>query len=225
MNLQTAFGLGRGEVVSLTGAGGKTSLLLGIGQELSQAGWRVLATTTTRIAESQLRLIPGALRAERGAHAISEALETDRFVFLYDEIRGEKVYGPPETTIGWLLDALDADILLIEADGARGLPLKAPYPHEPVIVPETTLVIVSALIHVLGQPLNEAHVYNPEAIIDQYGFYPGAPIKSPWLAQIIRDEMLGMKGAARARARWHSSTACRRPVIFGGGRGWSPVWR
>lgn len=201
MNLQTAFGLGRGEVVSLTGAGGKTSLLLGIGQELSQAGWRVLATTTTRIAESQLRLIPGALRAERGARAISQALESDRFVFLYDEIRGEKVYGPPETTIGWLLDALDADILLIEADGARGLPLKAPYPHEPVIVPETTLVIVSALIHVLGQPLNEAHVYNPEAIIDQYGFYPGAPIKSPWLAQIIRDETLGMKGVPRgARA-------------------------
>lgn len=201
MKLKDAFGLGRGDVVSLVGAGGKTSLLLGIGHELAADGWRVLATTTTRIAEAQMGLIPAALRPEHGARAISDALESERFVFLYDEIRGEKVYGATETTIGWLLDALDADILLIEADGARGLPLKAPHAHEPVIVPETTLVIHSSLIDVLGQPLNDQHVYNPDAIIEQYGFYPDAPIKSPWLAQIIRDETLGMKGVPeRARA-------------------------
>ena len=93
MNLKQAFDLNRGEVVSLIGAGGKTSLLVSMGYELAEAGWRVLATTTTDLTAEQLGFFPCALKADADASVISEALNDKQFVLLYDEIRAGRVYG------------------------------------------------------------------------------------------------------------------------------------
>ncbi|MFN8452687.1 MAG: selenium cofactor biosynthesis protein YqeC, partial [Anaerolineae bacterium] len=200
MKLRTAFDIARGDVVSLVGAGGKTSTLIALAHELADEGWRVLATTTTRIGEDQLRLMPHALQFDDGASALATAMAEQRFVFVYSDIRGGKVYGPPGEWFGWALDSVDADALLIEADGARGLPFKAPYDHEPVIPAETSLVVPIASLSVLGQPLDSDHVYNPEAMIERYGFYEGSPVRSPWVAQVLRDEELGLRGVpGRAR--------------------------
>lgn len=194
MKLNQAFNITRGDVVSLIGAGGKTSTLIALAHELADEGWRVLATTTTRIGEDQLRLMPGAVRYDAGAATLASAMEQQRFVFAYGDVRNAKVYGPPPDWFGWALDSVDADALLIEADGARGLLLKAPYEHEPVIPPETTLVVPIASLNVLGQPLDSEHVYNPEAMIERYGFYEGSPVRSPWIAQVLRDDELGLRG-------------------------------
>ncbi len=194
MKLHKAFDIARGDVVSLIGAGGKTSTLISLGHELAEEGWRVLATTTTRIGEGQLHLMPYATVIDANVAHLSAALSEHRFVFLYDHIRGGKVYGPGLSWIPHLLDSVDSDVLLIEADGARGLPLKAPYDHEPVIPPETSLVVPIASLSVLGQPLDEAHVYNAQAIHDRYGFGLGNRVKSPWVAQVLRDDELGLRG-------------------------------
>lgn len=194
MKLHRAFDIARGDVVSLIGAGGKTSTLVALAHELADEGWRVLATTTTRIGEDQLRLMPHTLRYDAGSPAMAAAMAEQRFVFAYSDLRGGKAYGPSADWFGWALDAVDADVLLIEADGARGLPLKAPYEHEPVIPPETSLVIPIASLSVLGQPLDAEHVYNPEAMIERYGFYEGSPVRSPWVAQVLRDDELGLRG-------------------------------
>jgi molybdenum cofactor cytidylyltransferase len=161
---------------------------------LADAGWRVLATTTTCITANQLQLMPHAVTLDSSMSSISTALSDHRFVFLYDNIRSGKVYGPALSWIPHLLDSLDSDILLIEADGAHGLPLKAPLDHEPVIPPETSLVVPIASLSVLGQPLDEAHVYNAQAIHDRYGFGLGNRVKSPWVAQVLRDDELGLRG-------------------------------
>ena len=200
MKLHKAFGVARGEVVALIGAGGKTSTLVALAHELADEGWRVLVTTTTRICEDQLGLMPHALHFDVGSAALTQAMAERRFVFTYSDVRGGKVYGPPPDWFAWALDSVDADALLIEADGARGLPLKAPYPHEPVIPPETSLVIPIASLTALGQPLDSDHVYNAEAMIERYGFYAGSPILSPWVAQVLRDEELGLRGVPE-RAR------------------------
>lgn len=194
MKLQKAFDVVPGDVVALVGAGGKTSTLIAMGHELAAAGLRVLATTTTRIGAEQLGLMPYSASIDDGVRHLSLALGENRFVFLHGDIRGNKVHGPPLEWIPRLLDSVDSDVILIEADGSRGLPLKAPKPHEPVIPPETTLVIPMASLSVLGQPLDEGHVYNASAIDERYGFVIGNRVKSPWVAQVIRDETLGLKG-------------------------------
>jgi molybdenum cofactor cytidylyltransferase len=200
MKLQQAFDIVRGDVVAFIGAGGKTSTLMNLGYELAEAGWRVTATTTTHISRDQLELVPHAMTLAKGAISLSSALGEHRFVFLYDDIRSDRVYGPSSDYISHLLDSVDSDVLLIEADGARGLPLKAPYDHEPVIPPETSLVVPIASLSVLGQELDEDHVYNAQAIIERYGFLEGTRVKSPWVAQVLRDEELGLRGVPN-RAR------------------------
>lgn len=200
MKLRQAFNIARGEVVAFVGAGGKTSALLNLGHELVEAGWRVMATTTAHIAADQLDLVPQVIRAGMGTSALSDALSDSRFVFLYDTVRAGLVYGPSIDYIAHLLDAVDSDVMLIEADTANGLLLKAPFEHEPYIPPEASLVIPVASLGVLGQDLDDQHVYNAQAIIERYGFAEGTRVKSPWVAQVLRDEALGLRGVPE-RAR------------------------
>lgn len=194
MKLKEAFDLNRGEVVSIIGAGGKTSLLVAVAYELAEAGWRVLATTTTHLAEEQLGFFPCALKSDADAAVISQALNEKQFVLLYDEIRGGCVYGPPPEWTRELIDRVDSDILLVEADNANGLPFKASLGAEPRIPPETDVVVAVASLGALGKPLDANHVYNHAAMIEKYGFVENSPVKSPWLAQILRDDDLGLHG-------------------------------
>lgn len=194
MKLRHAFSIQRGDVVSFIGAGGKTSALVGLGYELLEQGWRVLATTTTTCSQEQLRFVPHAMRGDASRSDLSQALSEFGFVFLYDFIRDERVYGLSLSTIHQLLDQVDSDVLLVEADRADGLPLKAPFADEPIIPLQTSLVIPVASLKALDQPLDDAHIYNAQAMIDKFGFYPGSCVRSPWIAQVLRDETLGLQG-------------------------------
>jgi len=195
MQFETALRIQRGEVIAFVGAGGKTSALFRLAHELAADGWRVLATTTTRVAAAELRLAPRALTEDRvwaSTAALSEALNTTRLVFLYSHIQHGKARGISPDFIRALLDRVSSDVILVEADGARRLPFKAPYAHEPVVPQETTRVVLSAGMDVLGQPLDGAHVYNPETMIRRFGYPAGAPVLWPWVASVLRDEQLGL---------------------------------
>ncbi len=198
MQLQQALGVLPGDVVAFIGAGGKTSLLVGLGYELAEAGWRVLATTTARLSTDQLSLFPRAMPSRADAKSLSQALSEDQFVLLHDDIRAGTVYGPPLSWTRHLLDRVDSDITLVEADHAAGLPFKAPLPGEPYIPLETSLVVPVASMSALGAPMDAEHIYNPEAMIDRYGFARNAPVKSAWLAQVLRDETLGLRGVPKS---------------------------
>jgi len=233
MKLQKAFEIVPGDVVAFVGAGGKTATLIALGHELAQSGLRVLATTTSQIAVDELDLMPYATTLDAGMAHLSLALGENRFVFLYHDIKNNQVYGPDIEIIPRLLDSVDSDVLLIEADQADGLPLKAPLEDEPNIPPEATLVIPMASLAVLGQPLDDEHVYNATAIDERYGFLLGNRVKSPWVAQVLRDEELGLRGVpatarivaflnqtpahgyARGRARLIAQFILRSPRIHG----------
>jgi molybdenum cofactor cytidylyltransferase len=196
MRLRQALNVQRGDIVAFTGAGGKTSALTRLAKELTQEGWRVLCTTTTRISvdeielcPAQISLSPHALRPE----AISRALTQYGSVFLYSKIQGEKVAGITDDMINRLIDTVDSDVVLIEADGARRLPFKAPKAHEPAVPSFASLVVPVAGYDVIGQPLDAEHVYNPAAMIDRFGYLEGEKVRGPWLASALRDEELGLK--------------------------------
>ena len=197
MRLRDALGVRRGDVVSFVGAGGKTSALVRLGQELATDGWRVLATTTTRIAETELSLFPYTKRWNpkllRGSRELESLLDSHRFIFLYKNIEDEKAMGISGRMVSRIVDEMNADVLLVEADGSRRLPLKAPYDHEPVLPVDSTMVVPIVGLEILGKPLNEDFVYNPHGIINRYGFPYGGIIQPAWIAQVLRDETLGLK--------------------------------
>ena len=49
MRLMHALSIQRKDVVTLVGGGGKTALMFGLATDLTDAGWRVVTTMTTRI--------------------------------------------------------------------------------------------------------------------------------------------------------------------------------
>ncbi|MFP4323029.1 MAG: selenium cofactor biosynthesis protein YqeC [Anaerolineales bacterium] len=196
MYLRKALGIKRGDVVAFTGAGGKTSALLRLSEELRREGWRVLLTTTTRVGEDELALFPyaTALDTIRSSRDLSHLMTQHGAFFLYERLWGGKALGVSLAYLDGLVDKLDSDAILIEADGARRFPFKAPYEHEPVVPDSTTLAVIVAGMDILGQPLDDEHVYNPDAIIERYGFPSGEPIRPAWVGQVLRDETLGLKG-------------------------------
>lgn len=198
MQLKQALGITPGEMVAFTGAGGKTSALFRLGRELAAEGWRVVATTTTRLATAELALAPRSLAIGSAGGlrpaAISRALTQDKFVFVYRQIEGDSVLGLSVESINALADAVDSDVTLIEADNALGRSFKAPFRNEPYIPAGTSLVVPMVGLDVLGQALDDDHVYNALAMVEEFGYIPGERIKAPWIASVLRDELLGLKG-------------------------------
>jgi molybdenum cofactor cytidylyltransferase len=200
MNLAEALEIRRGEVVSLVGAGGKTSALFRLAGELVAAGWRVITTTTTRVAANEPDYAPHAL-ALGGAPSLPDSLpallERHRHVFLYHHLNPEagKAIGLDPA---WLDDNLaplpGVDAILVEADGARRLPFKAPRAHEPPVPASTDLLVPVAGLDALGQPLDDAHIVGAAVIRETLG--PLAERVTPDLmADVLKHPALGLKNA------------------------------
>lgn len=246
MKLYQAFGVLRGDVVAFVGAGGKTAALVGLGYELMELGWRVLATTTTSLDEEHLGLMPYAMRYHNNPRVLSQALTDHRFVFLYEGIRSNRAFAPKLDWTPQLLDTVDSDVLLVEADTANGLGWKCPYPDEPSIPREASLVVTMLSMSVVDKPLNDKTVYNAQAMTAKYGFAPNTAIHAPWLGQVLRDEEMGLKnvpdkarvvafvnqtplkGYARQRAQMIARAALKSPrfegVAIGAVRAEEPVY-
>ncbi|MCL4246922.1 MAG: putative selenium-dependent hydroxylase accessory protein YqeC [Anaerolineae bacterium] len=193
MRLREALDVNTGDVVAFVGAGGKTTALARLARECAADGLRVLATTTTRIAADELALFD---RVESiSAEGIVTPCERGQALFVYDRIEGEKATGSTPDRLAGLIAALRPNVTLIEADGARRLPLKLPKAHEPVIPAETTLVVNLASLNAIGQPLDEAHVYNAQGLAAATGSAIGAHVTVDLLAAALRE------GVAHTRAR------------------------
>lgn len=163
--LSAALGLVDARLIALVGAGGKTTVMLALAREWAAGGAAVVVTTTTRLA------------AEEG-----EAARAANITLSHAGRQGDKLLGhPPEA-----VDALKAkfDRVLVEADGSRRKPLKAPAAHEPVIPSLTDAVVVVAGLSGLGLPLNEANVFRAERWAELSGTAMGALVTAESLARV-----------------------------------------
>jgi len=186
MGLLTALGIGRGDVVSVVGAGGKTTLVYRLAAEARSAGWRVLVTTTTHMGTlAEATTGPVLVEAESAIEAdLAQALATEgRATVLGRRVRPDKLEGLTPERVDTL--AASADLVLVEADGARGRSLKVPAPHEPVIPASTTLVIVVAALDVLGRPLDAASVHRLDLVCAATGAAEGVLVGPALLAAAL----------------------------------------
>ncbi|HUJ76055.1 MAG TPA: selenium cofactor biosynthesis protein YqeC, partial [bacterium] len=60
-------------------------------------------------------------------------------------------------------------VLLVEGDGSRRLPIKAPREHEPVIPFRSRTVLLFMGASAIGQPLDERHCFNHEGALALLG--------------------------------------------------------
>ena len=165
-------------VTAFIGGGGKTTMMDTLARELSERG-RVICATTTRIFPPER--LPVVERVDR------DMLERLRCVCAGTPAQAGKLAAPSQTMAE--LTAL-ADYVLVEADGSRGLPLKAHLPHEPVIPPEARQTVVLVGASAFGRPVQEA-VHRPEVFCRLTGLSPDASITPQAAAAALEAEALG----------------------------------
>ena len=105
--------------ICAVGAGGKTSLLYELAEEYRQEGKRVLLTTTTKM---YLPEKDGVL--DGTAKEIKEKLERDGFAAVGSVFSEEKMGSLPKAVFDEVFSF--ADVVLVEADGSKRMPLKMP---------------------------------------------------------------------------------------------------
>ncbi len=162
-NLVDLLGLGDRELISLVGGGGKSTMLFGLGDELSSTGKRVILTTTTKMGRKQAMVVPTICWSADTDCAI-DALDKPGPVMLVTDGDDHKVTGPPPELVDRLFAESNADYIIVEADGSRGRPLKAPAAHEPVIPSQSTTVVILMGIDAVGQTLGEVTHRADEAV-------------------------------------------------------------
>ncbi|GAP05977.1 probable selenium-dependent hydroxylase accessory protein YqeC [Anaerolinea thermolimosa] len=172
--------------IALCGAGGKTSAMFRLGRALSGG---VILSNTAHLALAQCSLADRVYFAAQVEdvpafkHALPDGLtlitgpvgEKERTRGLSGEVF-QQVLG---LAVQWKVP------FLVEADGARGLPLKAPAAWEPPIPEEADVVMVVAGLSGLGKPLTDAWVYRPEDFGRLANLQPGEPIHEAALARVL----------------------------------------
>lgn len=165
-------------VTAVIGGGGKTTLLRTLGEELSREG-RVLLCTTTKI-----RPFPGIPTAHTAKEL--ETLGHLRLLCAGTPLEGGKLTAPglPMAEL-----AGGFDYVLVEADGSRGLPMKAHAPHEPVIPAQAQEIILVLGASGFGQPISAA-AHRPERCAALAGTDVSAPITPLIAAKVLQGENL-----------------------------------
>jgi molybdenum cofactor cytidylyltransferase len=198
MQLSHALRIHRKEVVVLVGGGGKTTLMFRLADELAASGRRVVTTMTTRIFVGQMDRAPARLVTEDEdalLASLPRALETHRHVIVAGEVivEQDKVQGVPPALLDRITLVPEVDAMIIEADGSRRLPFKAPASHEPVIPTSATVIVPIVGLDVLGQPLDTEHVHRPQIVAELTGATIGDLITPAMIAAVLAHPQGGAK--------------------------------
>lgn len=193
-----------GVVVAFVGAGGKTSGLFALARELG--GFRVVVTTTTRMRDPRVEsgrpigrtiVDPCLAAAADGidwARAFEPPPEGGAFVLASAiEEPGPKIVGIDPSRVKALREV--SDLVLVEADGSCGLPIKAPAAWEPV-VPDCADIVVGVIgLDCLGKPLGPALAHRHELLGRLVGCVAGEELEAEHLLRLIDSPEGLFKGA------------------------------
>ena len=202
MNLADALLPGTAGVVAFVGAGGKTRALFRLARELGSLGRSLLVTTTTHMADPSLEALDHLVyRPDLEAPWTGGALPAFQpgltmLVSRTADATG-KVKGIHPSWVAPLRSVWD--LIFVEADGSRRLPVKAPAPFEPALPPGVDRVVGVVGLDCLGRPMDDRTVHRPERFGELTGCAAGAPITWDHLAALVRHPEGLFKDAAGPR--------------------------
>ena len=204
--LKEAFSIRPQEVISLVGAGGKTTLMFALARELKKGTGVVITTTTTKIfppsSSDAIHLFTSSDQDELIDTILTYGPELGHINLASGKSGATgKLLGIEPELVRKLIDLDPVLYIIVEADGAARRPLKAPNPaYEPVIPPSTSLVIPVIGIEALGRALTEEHVFGSEIAAKLTGTALGETVSAEVIANLIVHP-LGITRGSPARAR------------------------
>ncbi|HPJ93696.1 MAG TPA: selenium cofactor biosynthesis protein YqeC [Deltaproteobacteria bacterium] len=196
-----------GGVITLVGAGGKTTLMFRLAHELSQTDGPVLTTTTTKIylpkpEESETVIIldplqdmaPRCRDVLKHTHHVTAAAGYQKSQNKLTGFSSEDVQNLWETGLfKWIL---------VEADGAAHRSLKAPASYEPVIPACTRWLVTLVGMDAIGKPLDEQWVFRSQLYSRITGLLPGDTVTEDSVVKAILHDQGLMKGCPAGANRY-----------------------
>lgn len=190
---------GKQHNICLVGGGGKTTVMYELAAAWAACGRKVLVLTSTHI----LQPADGSFAAD--AAAVHNLWQQGHYA----------VIGTPESSTGKLTAPLQslyetlqpqADVILCEADGSRHHPCKAPAAHEPVLLPDSDMVLAVAGMDALGCSLAQA-CQRPQLAAELLGCSAEKIINAQMLASLLLSEQ-GARKNVGARAYYIVLNKC-----------------
>ncbi len=184
-------------LISIVGAGGKTTTMYTLANELAQRGKRVITTTTTQIffprsGETDTLIVAAEMPAI--LKLASAALKQHHRVTVAATPSGAtKLAGLGPEQPYELLVKCGADTVIVEADGARHRMIKAPAEHEPVIPPQTNVALLMLSAGAINQPLSAQVAHRPEHVAAVAGINQGDILSPAVIARLVMSERGAMK--------------------------------
>ena len=184
-------------LITIVGAGGKTTTMYTLASELAQRGKRVITTTTTQIfypepGETDALIVaadtPILLQNIRAAWQHQQRITVAGTFLRTDKLAGLQLEQPYE-----LLMKSGADAVIVEADGARHRMIKAPAEHEPVIPLQTNVALLMISAEAFNQPLSDRIAHRPEQVATVTGINVGDLLSPAVIARLITSEQGALK--------------------------------
>jgi len=194
LKLYLALGISSGDVAAFVGAGGKSSAILAVADELGEAGMTFLVAPTTKMFVNEAEKIGPLVTSEdvdelraKAEEALSDG--APGVVVGSGLLSKNRIGGVDPAAISSL--AALADVVLVEADGSRRRPIKGTAEHEPALPEAATLVVAVGNIRAFGVPVDEEHVHRPELFSKLTGIGPGQSITARAFARALAEGSLG----------------------------------
>lgn len=171
---------GKKHTICLVGGGGKTTVMYELAAAWADCGRKVLVLTSTHI----LRPTDGSFAAD--VPVVQNLWHQGRYAVIgTPELATSKLTAPPQDLYEAL--QLQADVILCEADGSRHHPCKVPAEHEPVLLPESDIVLAVAGMDALGRQLAQA-CQRPQLAAELLGCSLDSVIDEQMLAALLLSE-------------------------------------
>jgi molybdenum cofactor cytidylyltransferase len=194
MRLADALQCSEHPILAFAGAGGKTTAMFRLGRELPGP---VIVTTTTHLGLDQVSLADRQIIVpENGDVEPYLKVPVDKVtLFSGPAAADQRVPGIGLAGLEALANFCKENQipLLIEADGSRGLPLKAPERHEPAIPSWVTDAVIVMGMKGVGKPLTAEYVHRPERFSEIAGIPTGGPVT----VEAICKELLHPEGGLK----------------------------
>lgn len=177
-----------GHIVSIVGAGGKTTLMNALAFYCADTGRRVVVTTTTHI------MRPEAYPTAKNREQLKEFLKRGGIAAAGADAPEGKLCASDRMALSDYRQA--ADLVLVEADGAKHFPCKVPREREPVILEASDIVIGVMGMDALDQPLSGI-CFGREKAMELLGVGAEHRMREEDLAKILLSEKGTRKGVGQ----------------------------
>ncbi len=184
----------RSSRIAFAGAGGKTTAMFTLARQLTEP---VICLNTAHLAVEQAQLADHHIFSDSDdtIRDVFRAFRKGMLLFTGQEEKPGRLSGVPASTALKIKDLADLYNvpILVEADGARMLPLKAPAAHEPPIPDWVEHVVYLVGLSVIGKPLTDEHVFRAEIFSELTGVEPGKPIELAAVVKYANNPLGGLK--------------------------------